>query len=52
MIKQRRALRGALALAVAAGVALSALTGTGTSRADSPSSAAPTRLSCTGSSTG
>lgn len=37
MIKQRRALRGALALAVAAGVALSALTGTGTSRADSPS---------------
>ncbi|MEU4820601.1 serine hydrolase domain-containing protein [Actinomadura sp. NPDC023710] len=33
MIKQRRALRGALTLAVAAGVAVSALTGTGTSRA-------------------
>ncbi|MGW3771354.1 serine hydrolase domain-containing protein [Actinomadura verrucosospora] len=34
MIKQRRALRGAITLAVAAGVAVSALTGTGTSRAD------------------
>ncbi|MEV0660510.1 serine hydrolase domain-containing protein [Actinomadura luteofluorescens] len=34
MIKQRRALRGAITLAVAAGVAVTALTGTGTSRAD------------------
>ncbi|WP_339155619.1 serine hydrolase domain-containing protein [Actinomadura luteofluorescens] len=40
MIKQRRALRAALTLAVAAGVAVSALTGTGTSRADTTSAGA------------